>query len=73
MMRFPMGPSVMSVDEEPAIEQCPPVLNNIYNSNIIIGCNNSLISETINLRYLDSLTSIIFNLTKQHYTVYKYK
>ena len=69
MMRFPMGPSVMSVDEEPAIEQCPPVLNNIYNSNIIIGCNNSLISETINLRYLDSLTSIIFNLTKQHYTV----
>jgi len=42
---------------------------NIYNSNIIIGCNNSLISETINLRYLDSLTSIIFNLTKQHYTV----
>ena len=29
----------------------------------------ALISETINLRYLDSLTSIIFNLTKQHYTV----
>lgn len=42
---------------------------NIYNSTIIIGCNNSLILETINLRYLDSLTSIIFNLTKQSYTV----
>lgn len=37
MMRFPMGPSVMSVDEEPAIEQCPPVLNNIYNSNIPVN------------------------------------
>ncbi|BAK80563.1 chromosomal replication initiator protein DnaA [Candidatus Arthromitus sp. SFB-rat-Yit] len=42
---------------------------NIYNSTIILGCNNSLILETINLRYIDSLTSIIFNITKHSYKV----
>lgn len=42
---------------------------NIYNSTIILGCNNSLILETINLRYIDSLTSIIFNITNHSYKV----
>lgn len=40
---------------------------NISNSKIIIGCNNSLILETIKLRYLDNLKSIVCNLTSHDY------
>lgn len=38
-------------------------------SKIIIGCSNSLILETINLRYLDTLSNIIFSLTNSNYNL----
>lgn len=38
-------------------------------SKIIIGCSNSLILETINLRYLDTLSNIIFSLTNSNYSL----
>lgn len=38
-------------------------------SKIIIGCNNSLIVETINLRYLDLLNKIIYSLTSKTYKI----
>lgn len=38
-------------------------------SKIIIGCSNSLILETINLRYLDTLSNIIYSLTNSTYTL----
>lgn len=38
-------------------------------SKIIIGCSNSLILETINLRYLDVLSNIIFSLTNSNYNL----
>lgn len=44
-------------------------LLSISDSKIVIGCNNSLILETINLRYLDSLSKIIQTLTNQIYSI----
>lgn len=41
----------------------------ISNSKIIVGCNNSLILETINLRYLDNLKSIVLKLTNKDYQI----
>lgn len=38
-------------------------------SKIIIGCNNSLILETINLRYIDTLNNITYSLTNQNYKI----
>ena len=38
-------------------------------SKIIIGCNNSLILETINLRYIDTLNNITDCLTNQNYKI----
>ncbi len=41
----------------------------ISNNKMIIGCNNSLILETINLRYIDTLTKIITNITNKNYSI----
>lgn len=44
-------------------------LLSISDSKIIIGCNNSLILETINLRYIDTLNKITYSLTNQNYKI----
>lgn len=41
----------------------------ISESKLIIGCNNSLILETINLRYLDTLGKITYSLTNKDYKI----
>lgn len=41
----------------------------ISESKLIIGCNNSLILETINLRYLDTLNKITYSLTNKNYKI----
>lgn len=44
-------------------------LLNITNNKFIIGCSNSLILDTINLRYLDNLKKIIESITQNSFSI----